>query len=96
MTLRRQRMYEFIDRLVGIAIPRMRDFRGLSPRAFDGRGNWSMGVTEQIIFPEIDYDQVDKIRGLNVTITTTARTNEEGLALLRAFKFPFRQTGQAA
>ena len=90
VTLRRQRMYEFIDRLVGIAIPRMRDFRGLNPRAFDGRGNFSMGVSEQIIFAEIDYDKIDKIRGLDVTITTSARTNEEALALLRAFNFPFR------
>ena len=90
VTLRRTRMYEFIGRLIDIAIPRMRDFRGLNPRSFDGRGNFSMGVTEQIIFPEIDYDQIDKIRGLDVTITTTARTNEEGLALLRAFNFPFR------
>ncbi len=96
VTLRRRRMYEFVERLVGIAIPRMRDFRGLSPRAFDGRGNYSMGVAEQIIFPEIDYDQVDKIRGLDITLTTTARTDEEGLALLRAFKFPLRQLGQAA
>ena len=90
VTLRRARMYEFLDRLIGIAIPRMRDFRGLNPRSFDGRGNFSMGVTEQIIFPEIDYDQIDKIRGLDVTVTTTAKTNDEGLALLRAFNFPFR------
>jgi large subunit ribosomal protein L5 len=92
VTLRRERMYDFLERLIGIAIPRMRDFRGLNPRAFDGRGNFSMGVTEQIIFPEIDYDKIDKIRGLNVTVTTTARTNEEGLALLKAFRFPFRDT----
>ena len=92
VTLRRKRMYDFLERLIGIAIPRMRDFRGLNPRAFDGRGNFSMGVTEQIIFPEIDYDKIDKIRGLNVTITTTARTNEEGLALLKGFNFPFRET----
>ena len=78
------------DRLVGIAIPRMRDFRGLNPKAFDGRGNFSMGVTEQIIFAEIDYDKIDKIRGLDVTITTSAQSNEEALALLRAFNFPFR------
>ena len=91
VTLRSRRMYEFIERLVGIAIPRMRDFRGLNPRAFDGRGNFSMGVTEQIVFPEIDYDKIDTIRGLDVTVTTTARTNAEGLALLRAFNFPFRE-----
>jgi len=91
VTLRRERMYEFLERLVGMAIPRMRDFRGLNPRSFDGRGNFSMGVTEQIIFPEIDYDKIDKIRGLDVTITTTARTNAEGLALLKAFSFPFRE-----
>jgi len=90
VTLRRARMYEFLERLIGIAIPRIRDFRGLNPRAFDGRGNFSMGLTEQIVFPEIDYDKIDKIRGLNVTITTTAETNEDALALLRAFKFPFR------
>lgn len=90
VTLRGARMYEFIERLISIAIPRMRDFRGLNPKAFDGRGSFSMGVTEQIIFPEIDYDKIDKIRGLNVTITTTATNNEEGLALLRAFNFPFR------
>jgi large subunit ribosomal protein L5 len=94
VTLRRARMYEFIERLVDIAIPRMRDFRGLSPRAFDGRGNFSMGVTEQIIFPEIDYDKIDKIRGLNIAISTTAKTDEEGLALLQAFNFPFREVGQ--
>jgi large subunit ribosomal protein L5 len=91
VTLRRARMYEFLERLVGIAIPRMRDFRGLNPRSFDGRGNFSMGVTEQIIFPEVDYDKIDKIRGMDITITTTARTNAEGLALLRAFSFPFRE-----
>lgn len=90
VTLRRERMYEFIERLIGIAIPRMRDFRGLNPRSFDGRGNFSMGIVEQIMFPEIDYDKIDKIRGLDVAITTTARTDEEGLALLRAFDFPFR------
>src|SRR5262245_5768030 len=91
VTLRRARMYEFLERLVSIAIPRMRDFRGLNPRSFDGRGNFSMGVTEQIIFPEIDYDKIDKIRGMDITVTTTARTNAEGLALLRAFSFPFRE-----
>lgn len=90
VTLRRSRMYEFVERLISIAIPRMRDFRGLNPRAFDGRGNFSMGIAEQINFPEIDYDRIDKIRGLDVTVTTTARTNEEGLALLKAFDFPFR------
>ncbi|MFO1430965.1 MAG: 50S ribosomal protein L5 [Candidatus Competibacteraceae bacterium] len=90
VTLRRVRMYEFLDRLVNIAIPRIRDFRGLSPRAFDGRGNYSLGVREQIIFPEIDYDQIDALRGLDITITTTARTDEEGRALLAAFNFPFR------
>jgi large subunit ribosomal protein L5 len=91
VTLRRERMYEFLERLVGMAIPRMRDFRGLNPRSFDGHGNFSMGVTEQIIFPEIDYDKIDTIRGMNITITTTARTNAEGLALLKAFNFPFRE-----
>jgi large subunit ribosomal protein L5 len=90
VTLRRERMFEFLDRLINIAIPRIRDFRGLSPKAFDGRGNYSMGVREQIIFPEIDYDKIDAIRGLDVTITTTARTDEEGRALLDAFNFPFR------
>ncbi len=90
VTLRRERMYEFIDRLVSIAIPRMRDFRGISPRSFDGRGNFTMGVTEQIIFPEIDYDKVDQVRGMDICFTTTARNNVEGLALLRAFSFPFR------
>jgi large subunit ribosomal protein L5 len=90
VTLRSGRMYEFIERLIGIAIPRIRDFRGLNPRAFDGRGNFSMGLAEQIVFPEIDYDKIDRIRGLNVTITTTAESNEEALALLRAFSFPFR------
>lgn len=90
VTLRKDRMYEFLDRLVTIAIPRIRDFRGISPKQFDGRGNFSMGVTEQIIFPEIDYDKVDKIRGLDICITTTARTDEEGRALLKAFNFPFK------
>jgi large subunit ribosomal protein L5 len=83
-------MYEFLDRLVTVAIPRIRDFRGISPKQFDGRGNFSMGVTEQIIFPEIDYDKVDKIRGLDICITTTARTDDEGRALLKAFNFPFK------
>ena len=90
VTLRREYMYEFLDRLINIAIPRIRDFRGLSPKAFDGRGNYSLGVREQIIFPEIDYDKIDAIRGLDISITTTARTDEEGRALLRAFNFPFR------
>lgn len=90
VTLRRERMYEFLDRLINIAIPRIRDFRGLSSKAFDGRGNYSMGVREQIMFPEIDYDKVDVLRGLDITITTTARTDEEGRALLEGFKFPFR------
>jgi large subunit ribosomal protein L5 len=91
VTLRGERMYEFLDRLISVAIPRVRDFRGMSARAFDGRGNYSLGVREQIIFPEIDYDKIDKIRGLDIVITTTARTDEEGLALLQAFNFPFRQ-----
>lgn len=90
VTLRRTIMYEFVERLIGIAIPRVRDFRGLNPRAFDGRGNYSIGVTEQIIFPEINYDEIDSIRGLDIAITTTARNDEEGLDLLRAFNFPFR------
>ncbi|MCY4657356.1 MAG: 50S ribosomal protein L5 [Gammaproteobacteria bacterium] len=90
VTLRRAKMYEFLDRLIGIALPRTRDFRGLSPRSFDGRGNYSLGITEQIIFPEIDYDKVDRIRGMNITITTSAQSDEHGLALLRSFDFPFR------
>lgn len=90
VTLRRDRMYEFLDRLISVAIPRTRDFRGYSPRAFDGRGNYSLGVREQIIFPEIDYDRIDAIRGLDVSITTSARNDEEGRALLEAFRFPFR------
>ena len=90
VTLRKERMYEFLDRLISVAIPRIRDFRGISPKQFDGRGNFSMGVTEQIIFPEIDYDKVDKLRGLDICITTTARTDEEGRALLKAFNFPFK------
>jgi len=90
VTLRGERMYEFLDRLVSIAMPRIRDFRGISGKAFDGRGNYNMGVREQIIFPEIDYDKVDAVRGMNITITTTARTDEEGRALLAAFQFPFR------
>ena len=94
VTLRGERMWEFLERLIVIAIPRIRDFRGLSAKSFDGRGNYSMGVREQIIFPEIDYDKVDAIRGLDITITTTAKTDEEGRALLEAFNFPFR-TNQA-
>lgn len=90
VTLRRDRMYEFLERLVHIAIPRVRDFRGISGRGFDGRGNFNMGVREQIVFPEIDYDQVDAIRGLNISITTTARTDEEARALLEGFSVPFR------
>jgi len=90
VTLRQDRMYDFLDRLVSIAIPRVRDFRGISPKSFDGRGNFSMGVKEQIIFPEIDYDKIDRIRGLDITITTNASSDEEGRALLQAFNFPFR------
>ncbi len=90
VTLRRQRMYEFLDRFISIAAPRIRDFRGLSPRGFDGRGNYNMGLSEQIIFPEIDFDKVDKIRGLDVAISTTAVDDEQGRALLAAFNFPFR------
>ncbi|MFV0478869.1 MAG: 50S ribosomal protein L5 [Parahaliea sp.] len=90
VTLRSDRMYEFLERLISIAIPRVRDFRGISPKSFDGRGNFAMGVSEQIIFPEIDYDQVDALRGMDITITTTARTDDEGRALLRAFNFPLK------
>jgi large subunit ribosomal protein L5 len=90
VTLRGARMYEFLDRLVSVAIPRIRDFRGVSSRAFDGRGNYNMGVKEQIIFPEIEYDKIDALRGMNITITTTAKSDEEAKALLAAFKFPFR------
>ncbi len=91
VTLRGARMYEFLDRLINIAMPRIRDFRGVSPRSFDGRGNYSLGVKEQIIFPEIQYDQIDQIRGMDITITTTARDNRQGRALLEAFNFPFRK-----
>ncbi len=91
VTLRRERMYEFLDRLVNIAIPRIRDFRGLSPKAFDKQGNYSMGVQEQIIFPEINYDEIDALRGMDITITTSARNAEEGKALLEAFNFPFKK-----
>ena len=90
VTLRRERMYEFLDRLINISIPRIRDFRGLNGRSFDGRGNYSMGVREQIIFPEVEYDKIDALRGLDITITTTARDDNEGRALLQAFNFPFR------
>jgi large subunit ribosomal protein L5 len=90
VTLRRERMYEFLDRLVTVAIPRIRDFRGISGKAFDGRGNYNMGIREQIIFPEIEYDKIDALRGMNITITTTAKTDEEARALLSAFSFPFR------
>ena len=91
VTLRGARMYEFLDRLISIAMPRIRDFRGVSPRSFDGQGNYSLGVKEQIIFPEIQYDQVDQIRGMDITITTTATDNKQGRALLEAFNFPFRK-----
>jgi large subunit ribosomal protein L5 len=91
VTLRGARMYEFLDRLITVAMPRIRDFRGMSPRGFDGRGNYSMGVREQIIFPEIQYDTVDQVRGMDITITTTARDNKHGRALLEAFSFPFRK-----
>ena len=90
VTLRRHKMYEFLDRLINISLPRVRDFRGISGRSFDGRGNYNMGIKEQIIFPEIDFDQVDAIRGMDIAITTTAKTNEEAKALLEAFRFPFR------
>jgi large subunit ribosomal protein L5 len=90
VTLRQARMYEFLDRLITIALPRVRDFRGVSGRSFDGRGNFNMGIKEQIIFPEIEYDKVDKVRGMNITITTTAKTDAEAKALLSAFRFPFK------
>ncbi|MAW23397.1 MAG: 50S ribosomal protein L5 [Cellvibrionales bacterium TMED47] len=90
VTLRRERMYDFLERLISVAIPRIRDFRGISPKQFDGRGNFSMGVSEQIIFPEIDYEKIDKLRGLDITITTSARNDDEGRALLRAFNFPLK------
>lgn len=91
VTLRSDKMYEFLDRLISIAIPRIRDFRGLNPKSFDGKGNYSMGVTEQIIFPEIDYEKIDTLRGLDISITTTANSNEEGLALLSFYNFPFKK-----
>ncbi|AJD47002.1 50S ribosomal protein L5 [Isoalcanivorax pacificus W11-5] len=90
VTLRKQRMYEFLGRLIDVAIPRVRDFRGLNPKSFDGRGNYSMGLREQIVFPEIEYDKIDKLRGMDITITTTAKTDDEARALLRAFNFPMR------
>jgi large subunit ribosomal protein L5 len=90
VTLRRERMYEFLDRLIAIAIPRIRDFRGMNPKSFDGRGNYSMGVREQIMFPEISYDKIDALRGMDITITTSAKTDDEGRALLKAFNFPFK------
>ena len=91
VTLRKERMYEFLDRLVSIAIPRIRDFRGLNPNSFDGRGNYSLGIKEQIIFPEIDYDKIDSLRGMDVTITTSAKTDDEACRLLKSFNFPFRK-----
>jgi large subunit ribosomal protein L5 len=91
VTLRRDTMYEFLDRLVNVALPRVRDFRGLNPKAFDGRGNYNLGVKEQIIFPEVDYDKIDALRGMNISITTTAKNDEEARALLSAFSFPFKQ-----
>jgi large subunit ribosomal protein L5 len=94
VTLRGNRAWEFLDRLLAMAIPRIRDFRGLSPRSFDGHGNYTFGLTEQLVFPEIDYDSIDTVRGMDITIATTARTNEEGRALLAAFGFPFRQENQ--
>ena len=90
VTLRAERMYEFLDRLISISIPRIRDFRGMSPKSFDGRGNYSMGVKEQIMFPEIDYDKIDTLRGMDITFTTSAKTDDEGRALLKAFNFPFK------
>lgn len=93
VTLRANRMFEFLDRLVNVSIPRIRDFRGLSGKSFDGRGNYNMGVREQIIFPEIDYDKIDKLRGMDISITTTAKTDDEARALLKAFSFPFREKG---
>ena len=95
VTLRKERMYEFLDRLISISVPRIRDFRGLNPKAFDGRGNYNMGVKEQIIFPEIEYEKIDKIRGMDICITTTAADNESGLALLKEFNFPFKGEGKS-
>ena len=96
VTLRGDRMYEFLDRLLSVALPRIRDFRGLKLSSFDGRGNYTLGVTEQLIFPEIDYDKIDRVRGMDIIITTTAKDNQSGTALLRAFGFPFREASQAA
>lgn len=96
VTLRKARMYEFLDRLINIVIPRQRDFRGISPKSFDGRGNFAMGITEQIVFPEIDYDKIDKIRGMDISIVTTASNDDEGRALLRAFNFPIRSASATA
>ena len=96
VTLRKRRMYEFLDRLINIAIPRQRDFRGISPKSFDGRGNFAMGFTEQIVFPEIDYDKIDKVRGLDISIVTTAKNDDQGRALLRAFNFPFREAAASS
>jgi large subunit ribosomal protein L5 len=90
VTLRGEMMYEFLDRLIGITIPRIRDFRGFSPKSFDGRGNYSLGIKEQIVFPEVEYDKIERLRGMDIVITTSARTDEEGRALLRAFQFPFK------
>jgi large subunit ribosomal protein L5 len=95
VTLRREKMYEFFDRLVSLALPRVRDFKGISPKSFDGRGNFSLGIREQIIFPEINYDKIDKIKGLNISIVTTARTDDEGRSLLKRMGMPFRQPGAA-
>ena len=91
VTLRKEKMYEFLDRLIAIALPRVRDFRGLTARSFDGRGNYSLGIKEQIVFPEIEYDKIDAIRGMDITITTSAKTNKEGFALLQSFNFPFKE-----
>lgn len=91
VTLRKHRMYEFLDRLISVAIPRIRDFRGFTVKSFDGKGNYSLGITEQIVFPEIDYDKVDKLRGMNITITTSAKSDEQGIALLKCFDFPFKE-----
>jgi large subunit ribosomal protein L5 len=96
VTLRRERMWEFLDRFINVALPRVRDFKGVSPKAFDGRGNYSVGIREQIVFPEIDYDSIDSVKGLNVTIVTTAKTDAEGRALLQHLGMPFRQPGAAA
>lgn len=93
VTLRKQRMYEFLERLISIVIPRQRDFRGISPKSFDGRGNFAMGLDEQIVFPEIEYDKIDKLRGMDICITTSAKNDDEGRALLKAFNFPFREAG---